>query len=83
MTSERFKAVKKGMTENEVREALGPPNLFNVREYEDRGVTAWFYPKDEAGAAAGVWFRMKDHKVYRINFDAIEGRGEEAQEGTD
>jgi len=77
MTQERFSQVKKGMTEAQVRELLGQPNLFNVRDYEDKGVTAWFYPKDEAGAAAAVWFRGKDKKVYRVNFNELEGKGEE------
>jgi hypothetical protein len=74
MTEERFSAVKKGLTEAEVRDLLGQPNLYNVRDYEDRGVTAWFYPKDESGAAAAVWFRGKPRKVYKLNFNELAGK---------
>lgn len=81
MSEERFSAVKKGMTEAEVRDLLGQPNLYNVRDYEERGVTAWFYPKDEAGAAAAVWFRGKPRKVYKMNFNELEGKEGGATEG--
>jgi outer membrane protein assembly factor BamE (lipoprotein component of BamABCDE complex) len=75
MTSERFFQARKGMTPPEVRELLGAPNPHNVRAYPERGIEAWFYPKDEAGAAAGVWFekrqREEDTHVYQLDFDAI------------
>ncbi|MEM7049465.1 MAG: hypothetical protein AAF604_07390 [Acidobacteriota bacterium] len=78
MSEERFGAVKKGMTEEEVRASLGPVNLRNVREYEDKGATAWFYPKDDQGSAAAVWFRRAGQeaplKVYDINFEALKGQ---------
>ena len=80
MTEERFSAVKKGMTENEVREALGPVNLRNVRPYEEKKVTAWFYPKEDGGAA-GVWFEEKKGQLvaYKTDFNAVKaGAGEEA-----
>jgi len=75
MTADRFSQARKGMTPAEVREALGAPNPHNVRAYPERGIEAWFYPKDEAGAAAGVWFekrqRDEDTHVYQLDFDAI------------
>jgi hypothetical protein len=61
------------MTQDEVRRLLGPPNLQDVRDYPERGVTAWFYPKDASGAAAAVWFRKGDSapEAYQLDFDAI------------
>jgi tetratricopeptide (TPR) repeat protein len=85
MTQERFSEVKKGMNTDEVRDLLGQPNLRNVRDYPDRGVTAWFYPTADDGAAAAVWFRAgKDEVevVYQTKFEAIEGKStEEAEAG--
>ncbi len=77
MTEERFAAVKKGMTEVEVRENLGTPQPINVREYEERGVTAWFYPKGQRKAAA-VYFKEQGGalKVYTVDFNAAD-EGEE------
>lgn len=75
MTQERFAQAKKGMTDREVRATLGQPNLRNVRAYSERGVVAWFYPKDEHGAAAGVFFQKKGKGdqlvVYKLDFDAV------------
>jgi tetratricopeptide (TPR) repeat protein len=73
ITSEAFAQVKEGMKEAEVRTLLGRPNLHNVREYPERGVVAWFYPKDGSGAAAGVWFEKKGTSlvVYKADFEAI------------
>jgi len=75
MTADRFSQAKKGMTPPEVREALGAPNPHNVRAYPERGIEAGFYPKDETGAAAGVWFEKRpkeeDTRVYQLDFDAI------------
>ncbi len=72
MTEDRFEAVEDGMTEDEVRSVLGQVNLRNIKPYEDKGVTAWFYPKD-GGGAAGVWFKeRKGHLVtYKMDFNAI------------
>ena len=78
MSEERFKAAKKGMTEAEVRAALGQVNLHNIKPFPDRKVIAWFYPTAEGGAAAAVWFREeKDgNKVYRLNYEEVKpGRG--------
>lgn len=81
MTEERLSQVKKGMTEEEVRGVLGRPNHYNIKEYEEQGVTAWYYPKNEQGAAAAVWFRPRsgELQVYKIDFNAVAGQtGEEA-----
>lgn len=82
MTEDRFAAAKKGMTEDEIREALGPVNLRNVKEYDDRGVIAWFYPKD-GGGAAGVFFNEKKGQlvVYRTDFNAVPNPNEDGEEG--
>ena len=69
VTQERFAQLKEGMTLEEVRNRLGPPNLQDIREYPERGVTAWFYPKDASGAAAAVWFR--EGQAYQLDFNAI------------
>lgn len=74
VTEERFSGVKKGMTEPEVRAVLGPVNVRNVRYFEKDNVTAWYYPKDEQGAAAAVWFRPDKKKgliVYQADFKAL------------
>ncbi|HEX5719400.1 MAG TPA: tetratricopeptide repeat protein [Thermoanaerobaculia bacterium] len=74
ITRERFALVKEGMAQDEVRRLLGPPNLQDVRDYPERGVTAWFYPKDASGAAAAVWFRTGDStaEAYQLDFDALQ-----------
>ena len=72
MTEERLGEVKKGMTEDEVRELLGTPKGTNVREF-DNGVIGWFYPKEERYTAAAVFFRDKEGvlKVYQTDFEAV------------
>ncbi len=84
MTLERFKQVRETMTEDEVRRLLGPPNRQDVRNYPERGVTAWFYPKDASGAAAAVWFHSKGAlpEVYLVDFEAIRPAGEPNPGGT-
>jgi tetratricopeptide (TPR) repeat protein len=74
VTRERFALVREGMAQSEVRRLLGPPNLQDVRDYPERGVTAWFYPKDASGAAAAVWFRKGDSttEAYQLDFEAIQ-----------
>lgn len=74
VTRERFALVQEGMTQDEVRRLLGPPNLQDVRDYPERGVAAWFYPKDASGAAAAVWFRKEGESqaAYQLDFDAIQ-----------
>jgi hypothetical protein len=83
MTQEAFDQVKKGMTQAEVRQLLGQPNLHNVRDYPDRGVEAWFFPKNAEGAAAAVWFEKKGDAMtaYKLDYNAISGRGDEPEEG--
>jgi len=73
---ELFSRVKEGMDQEEVRGLLGQPNLHNVREYPNRNVVGWFYPKDESGAAAAVWFHEDGgrYTVYRFDFDALQPR---------
>ena len=73
MTAELFAQVKEGMSEVEVRAILGQPNVHNVRDYPERGVVAWFYPKGASGAAAAVWFEKQGERraVYMLDFDAI------------
>lgn len=82
MTEERFAQVSKGMTMDQVRERLGTVNVHNVREYPEKNVTAWFYRREDKGAA-GVYFQDKDGEmvVYRADYDAITPGGEEAEEG--
>jgi hypothetical protein len=83
MTPERFAAVAKGMTQDEVRGAIGQVYHRNIREYPDREVVAWFYPTGEGGAAAGVFFRKERRSdgfiVYQTNFEAVPSRGGTAE----
>lgn len=67
---ERFDAVQKGMTADEVKQVAGVPYYGNIREDDQRGVDMWLYPKREGGAAA-VYFKQKTGKVYDTKFDAI------------
>ncbi len=79
MSEERFAAAKKGMTEAEIKSILGTPLHYNVRTYEDKGVTAWFYPTSEDGGAAAVWFRPDDDgtpQVYQVKYEAVSGKEE-------
>lgn len=73
MTQERFAQVQEGMSADQVRALLGPPNVRDVREYPERGVTAWFYARNAQGAAAAVWFEKKADRlvVYEADFDAL------------
>jgi len=59
MTAARFSRAAPGMTADQVRAALGPPNAHDVRAYPDKRVVGWFYPRD-GGAAAVVWFDQRD-----------------------
>jgi hypothetical protein len=79
MARDVFAQLKKGLSQEEVRGLLGAPNPHSVRDYPDRGVVGWFYPRDASGAAAAVWFSRNDghdgktgpYAVYLFDFDAI------------
>jgi hypothetical protein len=74
MTQERFVQVKKGMSQNEVRKLLGPPNLHNIHDYPEKQTVAWLYPKGPDRSAAGVYFQKKGdgpYKVYLADFNAV------------
>jgi hypothetical protein len=73
ITKERFDLVKKKMTMDEVKEAIGTPYYQNIQLDKKRGVETWLYRKREGGASA-VHFKTKDNKVYNTNFDAIKTR---------
>lgn len=76
VTAERFSTLKKGMTQAQVRAALGMPHLKNIQTFEEQGVVAWFYPTPEGGTA-GVYFQAEDEGepvVYRWDF-AVTGGG--------
>jgi len=77
MSEERFAAAKEDMTEAEVRAVLGAPFHANVRPFPEQNVVAWFYPVDETGSAAAVWFRQRDGgmKVYKTNFREVVKEG--------
>jgi hypothetical protein len=77
MTAERFAGVKSGMSEAEVIAALGRPMGRNVKPYPERKITAWYYPKNDAGEAAGVFFDAK-RVVYATDFDAVKRTGAES-----
>ncbi|MGD2116307.1 MAG: hypothetical protein PVG07_14730, partial [Acidobacteriota bacterium] len=81
MDEERFAQVQNGMSQDEVRNILGTVNPRNRRDFPEREVLAWFYPKNEEGEAAAVWFRKKggDWEVYKTDFEAV--TKEEAEEG--
>jgi tetratricopeptide (TPR) repeat protein len=74
MTREIFDQVKEGMEQEEVRRLLGQPNLHSIRDYPDRSVAGWFYPKDASGAGAAVWFHKEDGRatVYLLDFNALD-----------
>jgi tetratricopeptide (TPR) repeat protein len=76
MNPTRFASVKKGMTDGEVIAAIGRPLGRNIKEYPDKKVTAWFYPKNEEGDAAGIFFHEKDGKktAYEMKYDAVKTR---------
>ncbi len=70
ITQERFDAVEKGMTKEEVQVVVGVPYYQNIQKDEKRGVETWLYRKADGGAAA-IYFKMKNDKVYNKNFEAI------------
>lgn len=76
ITPERFAVVRKGMSEAEVIAALGRPLNRNIREYPEKKVKAWFYPKNDGGEAAGVFFNAGG-EVYSTDFNAVKQTGGE------
>jgi hypothetical protein len=83
MTEERFALVSQGMSERQVKALLGQVYHHNVREYPEKDVVAWFFPK-EAGGAAGVYFQLhkksETYQVYRVDFEAVKAATEEGGE---
>jgi hypothetical protein len=73
MSAGRFARAAPGMTAEQVRAALGPPNVHDVHSFADQGVVGWFYPRDASGAAAAVWFekRAGTLTVYRCDWNAL------------
>ena len=73
MSAGRFARAAPGMTAEQVRAALGPPNVHDVHFFADQGVVGWFYPRDASGTAAAVWFEKSAGKltVYRCDWNAL------------
>lgn len=82
MTEERFAAIKKGMSDAEVRAALGTVNPRNRRMYDDSNTMSWFYPKSADRDAAAVHFRKKGSgwEVYQVDFDAVKKQADGEEE---
>lgn len=70
INQERFDAVQKNMTKEQVMEVAGVPYYQNIQIDEKAGVETWLYRKIDGGAAA-IYFKMKNDKVYNKNFDAV------------
>jgi len=69
----RFARATPGMTADQVRAALGTPNVHDVHSFAEQGVVGWFYPRDASGAAAAVWFEKRAGQltVYRCDWNAL------------
>ncbi|MEE4272096.1 MAG: hypothetical protein V2I67_10500 [Thermoanaerobaculales bacterium] len=70
ITQERFDAVAKGMTKEEVVAVAGQVYFRNIQESPDKGVETWLYKKREGGAAA-FYFKIKTQKLYDKNWEAV------------
>lgn len=70
ITQERFDAVTKGMTMDEVKAVAGVPYHSNIQDDVKRGVQTWLYKKKVGGAAA-IYFKIKTGKMYSSKWDAI------------
>ena len=70
ITQERFDAVKKGMTKEEVVAVVGQVYFRNIQESQEKGVESWLYKKREGGASA-FYFKIKTGKVYDKNWEAV------------
>jgi hypothetical protein len=73
LSAGRFARAAPGMTAEQVRAALGPPNVHDVHSFADQGMVGWFYPRDASGTAAAVWFEKRAGKltVYRCDWNAL------------
>ena len=73
MGAGRFARAAPGMTAEQVRAALGPPNVHDVHSFAEQGVVGWFYPRDASGTAAAVWFENRAGRltVYRCDWNAL------------
>jgi hypothetical protein len=73
MSAGRFARAAPGMTADQVRAALGSPNVHDVHSFAEQGVVGWFYPRDASGAAAAVWFEKRAGQltVYRCDWNAL------------
>ncbi len=73
MNEERFSQVENGMTMEQIEKIIGVVNYRNRREFPERGVIAWYYPKNAEGEAAAVFFRKKGdaYEVYKADFNAV------------
>ncbi|MEM1244751.1 MAG: hypothetical protein AAGA81_07200 [Acidobacteriota bacterium] len=71
----RFDALKKGMTEQEVRDTVGIPFHRNIRDYPEQNSVGWFYQKDDEGEDAGgpsaIFFRESggEMKVSQLQWE--------------
>lgn len=70
ITKERFDAVTKGMTKEEVTSVVGQVYFRNIQEIPEKGVESWLFKKREGGAAA-FYFKTKTGKAYDKNWDAV------------
>jgi hypothetical protein len=71
LTKDRFDKVKKGMTEDQVKEVTGIPFYANVRENEVKGrkIVSWLFNREDGGVA-GIYFEKG--KVYATNWNVEE-----------
>ncbi len=85
MSEERFAQAEEGMTQDEVRETLGQPNLSNIRTFPEDNVEAWFYAVDAHGSAAAVWFRESGGEMtaYKVNYEEVVRDGPTEVNGED
>lgn len=73
ITEDRFDAVKKNMTKDEVMAVAGVPYYGNIQEDKAKGVETWLYRKREGGVSA-VYFKIKTGKVYGFKSDAVKAK---------
>jgi len=70
INQERFDAITKGMTKEEVVATVGQVYFRNIQEDPGKGVESWLYKKREGGAAA-FYFKTRTQKLYDKNWEAI------------